>query len=156
MVQHPRDASLRPLTTRRRRFEVAPPQRSGSSRQKAPWFDFEARQRVYVIVAAVVRADGLSTAKGDAFLLKLRGKLGLTTSTVSHPADLDVVATLRELPRALRYLTLQLGIAAATVDGAVVPAGRAMLEDMARALRLSKRFVQTRLVEALTRPETRH
>ena len=153
MVQQP-DASLRSVETRRRRFEVAPPRRS--TRHEAPWFDLDARRRVYALVVAVVCADGHGTSMLDAFLSKLRGKLGLTSETLEQPERLDLTDTLRELPRALRFLTLQLAIAGATVDGAVAPAGRAMLEEMATTLRLSKRFVSTRLTEALTRPRSRH
>lgn len=111
---------------------------------------------MYALVASIVHADGLSTAKGDAFLLQLRGRLGLPSAAHRPPADVDVVASLHELPRALRYLTLQLGIAAATVDGTVAPAGRSVVEEMASALGLSKRFVNMRLAQALARPRTRH
>ena len=63
---------------------------------------------------------------------------------------------LRQLPHPLRYLTLQLGFSAATVDGVIVPAGRYVIDEMAGALGLSRRFVNMRLAQALARPRTRH
>jgi len=104
-------------------------------------------------VASVVDAEGGITRDEHAYLRWMTRKLGLSTDALRGVQVDDAVVAFGRLPGPLRYLTLQLAIGFATVEGDVGVAARACLTAMAEVLGLSEEYLDARIARALERPE---
>lgn len=109
--------------------------------------------RVCELIAGVIATDGEIHPAESAFLGKLLIALraGIEPVTELEPTlkGPAAAAALQELPEDVRHEAFELLLAAAIVDGKVVPAEQTFLQDVATAMGIGAAELEERIAERL-------